>query len=145
MTTMTEMLASIPYLVPHALTLLPSEEDTVVVQQPFRREVTNIIGTLHAGALFTLAETAAGLAAFQAIPGGRPMVLLRSATVRYTRRAERDLVARGRVAADQAAPARAAFAADGRADVAIDVTIVDPDETVMFEGTFDYALRTPKA
>jgi uncharacterized protein (TIGR00369 family) len=111
---------------------------------PFRREITNYVGTVHAGALFTLAETAAGVAATAVVPDGRAFVLLRSVTVRYTRRAESDLVAMARVPGEGAAKSRVDFDAGGRADALVPVTITDADGAPVFEVSFDYALRQVK-
>jgi acyl-coenzyme A thioesterase PaaI-like protein len=109
------------------------------------RAVHNIIGTIHAGALFTLAETAAGVAAFGAAPGDGAMVLLRAAKVRYTRRAEGDLVATAWAPPELAQAAGADFEADGRADLVIEVAIIDDHGEPVFEGSFDYALRARKS
>lgn len=144
MTTVKAILASIPYLRPHALRLLPATDGSVRVRQPFRGEVTNIVGTMHAGALFTLAETAAGVAAFNVAPDRRPMVFLRSVTARYLRRVSADVTAVGRVGAEAAERARATLAAAGRADVAVTVRIEEDDGAVAFEGEFDYAMRAER-
>lgn len=134
------VLSRIPYLALHALDATP-DGDGVRVRLRFSREVQNHVGTLHAGALFTAAETAAGVAAWRVVPGDRAAVLLRGATVHYTRRAESDVVAVASVDTAAAASAREAFAAGGRADVAAVVRVTDVGGETVFEATFDYALR----
>ena len=138
-----ERLAAIPYLPSHQISV--EETDGIVVaRMMFRREITNYVGTVHAGALFTLAETAAGVAATAIIPNDRAFVLLRGATFTYTRRAESDLVAKASVSADDAAKARADFDRESRADSFVLVTIADAEGASVFEGRFDYALRQVK-
>jgi uncharacterized protein (TIGR00369 family) len=138
------MLASIPYLAPLNVELVESGSEEVTVRVPFRREVRNYVGTVHAGALFTVAETAAGVAAYLIIPDEGAIALLRGANIRYTRRAEGDITATARIAKGQAEGARAAFETDQRANAEVEVTIVDPEGETVFEGTFDYALRRRK-
>ncbi|KAB2913269.1 MAG: DUF4442 domain-containing protein [Hyphomicrobiaceae bacterium] len=137
-------LASIPYLPPHHIAVSEEDEGTIVARMPFRREITNYVGSVHAGALFTLAETAAGVAATAVVSDGRAFVLLRGASIRYTRRAQSDLAAIARVPAEGAAKSRVDFDAEGRADVLVPVTITDADGAPVLEASFDYALRQVK-
>jgi uncharacterized protein (TIGR00369 family) len=138
-----DVLAPIPYLRVHQLAVEPCE-GAIKLRMPVHKEVTNHVGIVHAGALFTVAETAAGVAALDVIPGGQAIVLLRGATIRYTRRAEGDVSAVARITTDQASAARAAFDATSRADARVEVTATDPEGQTVFEGTFDYALRPRK-
>ncbi len=135
------MLARIPYLNVHQLRVDTDADGTVRGAMPLRAELTNHVGIVHAGALFTAAETAAGVAAWQVIPANAAYVLLRSATIQYTRRAEGDVTASARVDPTNADVARIAFEEGGRADVAVDLTVTDGDGEIVFKGTFDYALR----
>ncbi len=136
-----DLLATVPYLPPHRIGVEMGEQGVVGANMPFRREVTNYVGTVHAGALFTLAETAAGVAAHGVVPGGRAFILLRGAEIRYTRRAEADVAASARAIEKDAEAARAAFDADNRAEIPIAVTITDADGETVFEGNFDYSIR----
>ncbi len=135
------MLARIPYLNVHQLRVDTDADGTVRGAMALRAELTNHVGIVHAGALFTAAETAAGVAAWQVVPANAAYVLLRAATIRYTRRAEGDVAASARVDPAAADVARTAFEQRGRADVAVDVTITDGDGEIVFKGSFDYALR----
>ncbi len=139
--TLQETLSAIPYLPYHEIEVAEQAGGAVTARMPFRREVTNYVGTVHAGALFTLAETAAGVAATNIVPGGGAFVLLRGAEVHYTRRAESELVATARVVAEHAGKARAGVAADGRGDSDVVVEITDAEGERVFEARFDYALR----
>jgi len=138
--TLQEVLARIPYLRLHHL-----EVDTrgaaVRVQLPLIEAVTNHVGIVHAGALYTTAETAAGVAAWGVVPGDAAYVLLRDAEVRYRRRAETAVIAEATIDEADAEQARAEFARTARGDVSCTVTATDTDGTTVFEGTFRYALR----
>lgn len=135
------VLARIPYLTPHALEVSGDADKRIHVRMPFRTEVQNHVKTVHAGALFTAAETAAGVAAWQVVPDDKAFVLLRDANVRYTRRAEGDVTAIAQVDEAGATAARTSFEATGRGDVSVRVVMMDPAKEQVFEGTFNYALR----
>lgn len=134
------MLTGIPYLKPHHVRVEEPVGDEVIVHMPFGKEVTNYIGTVHAGALFSLAETAAGIAAFK-VGGGKAIVLLRGATIRYEKIAKEDVVARATIAPETASKAAEEFLADGRAEADVQVKVEGADGTPLFAATFDYALR----
>ncbi len=140
-----ETIAAIPYLPIHEVSVDIGQNGEVVARMPFRREITNYVGTVHAGALFTLAETAAGVAAFGIVPDNRAFVMLRGATVGYTRRAEYDLIATANVATAVADGTRRQFEADGKADADVTVSIADAQGEQVFLATFDYALRQVKS
>lgn len=136
-----DVLGRIPYLRVHRLEVGEGGDREVTVRMPGAEAISNHVGIVHAGALFTAAETAAGVAAWRVVPGDRAFVLLRHAEIRYTRRAEGDVVATARVATSEVTRARALFDASGRGDVATEVTVTGPDGQTVFEGVFDYALR----
>lgn len=136
------LLDSIDYVAWHGQRLRVEEPGRVVVAQPDRPDLHNYVGTVHAGAIYTLAETAAGVAADGVARPLGGLILLGAAEVRYTRRAEGALEAQAALepGIDRAALA-SAFAADGRASLAVVVVIRDPGGAAIFEGTFHYALR----
>ncbi len=140
-----ELLSRIPFLAPLGMEITEDGEGVTHVQLPFREGVTNHVGTLHAGALFTVAETAAGVAAWKVVPGEQAAVLLRSSSVRYTRRAAGKVTASARADESAAEEARAAFETAQRADLVVEATVEDGDGETVFVGSFDYALRPRKA
>lgn len=143
--TLQDLLATIPYVVWHDIRVDADSGDEVTVRIPFRPDLANYVGTFHAGALYTLAETVSGVVADRAIPGEEAYVLLRGAQVSYTRRPEGDVVATAQKIKADAATALADFEASGRADIAVDVTMKDSLGESVFAGRFDYALRPRKA
>ena len=136
-----KLLSAIPYLEPHGLEVTEQTDEYIAVKMPFGKRLTNHVGTLHASALFTVAETAAGIHATSVIPGNRAIPLLRGATVHYTRRAGGDLTATARVKGGESGRALADFDANDRADLDIEVDVVDDENETVFTGTFDYAMR----
>ncbi len=142
-TSLAGVLARIPYLQPHRLAVDASDEAVVVRMHP-NPELMNHVGIFHAGALYTAAETAAGVAAWQIVGGDRAFVLLRGAEVKYPRRAEGQVVASAKVDPTVAQTARADFDANARADAMVAVTATDASGQTVFSGSFDYALRPRK-
>lgn len=143
--TLQDLLATIPYGVWHDVRVDADDGDEVILSVSFRPELANYAGTFHAGALYTLAETVAGVVADRAVPGERAYVLLRSAQINYTRRPEGDVIAAARKTETDAAAALKDFETSGRADIAVDVSMKDSLGESVFAGRFDYALRPRKA
>lgn len=136
------VLDAIAYVAWHGHRIRIEEQGRVVVAQPYRAELRNYAGTTHAGALYTLAETAAGVTAdgIAAPLGG--FVLLAAAQVRYTRRAEGTFEAEARFDEHTDTAALAAeFAASGRGAVEVHVAIRDAGGQLVFQGGFQYAMR----
>ncbi len=138
------LLARIPYLAPHGLQAALAADGSVSVHQPFRPALANYVGIVHAGAIYTLAETAAGIAANELVTDLGGFILLSGANVRYTRRVEGDADATARVDPAQAAAARARFETEARAEITIEAIVVTADGETAFVGSFDYALRRRK-
>jgi len=135
------MLDAIAYVAWHGICVRDQREGWVQVALPARDDLVNYVGTGHAGALYTLAETAGGVAADNLAQTLSAFILLKQATVKYTRRAMGELLATGEAGAQSAVAAKAQFADTGRADLSIHVVIHDEDNEPVFEGTFEYALR----
>jgi acyl-coenzyme A thioesterase PaaI-like protein len=138
------LLARIPYLAPHGLQAAWATDGSVTVHQPFRPALANYVGIVHAGAIYTLAETAAGIVANELVTRLGGFILLSGATVRYTRRVEGDASATARADGPAAVAARARFETDARAEITIGVVVTTPDGETAFVGSFDYALRRRK-
>jgi uncharacterized protein (TIGR00369 family) len=140
-----DTLDAIAYVAWHGICVRDQREGWVQVALPERDDLVNYVGTGHAGALYTLAETAGGVAADSLAQTVNAFILLKQASVKYTRRAMGELLATGEADAHSAAAAKAKFADTGRADLSIRVVIHDTGNELVFEGTFDYALRPRKS
>ncbi len=140
-----DLLAKIPYVVWHEIDVLEEGANGVRMRLEDRADVQNYVGTLHAGALFTLAETVAGVAADQTASPQSAFILLRDANVKYTRRAQGNVEASATPDASSLEIVSQHFQTEGKADLPIDVSITDADAKVVFEGRFNYALRPRKS
>lgn len=120
--------STVPYAAHTGVDLVQAKPDGAIAVLDQRDEVTNHIGTMHAGAMFTLGETASGgamIGAFQDKLGQiRPVAA--EASIRYTR------LARGRLTAEArcSEPAEALLSrldADGKVvfDVLVDIKDAD--------------------
>lgn len=143
-TTTQQTLDSIAYVAWHGHQLVEEYADRVTVAQPERADLLNYVGTAHAGALFTLAETAGGVLADHRARALDCVILLRSATVHYLRRATGRLAATAGLDTDTTlAAAHRADAGEG-ADLRVRVRIYDVSSQPVFDGEFHYALRPRK-
>lgn len=134
------MLEQIPYLENHDLDVEVGEEK-VEARMDYRQEFTNYIGTLHAGALYTVAETAAGVAAYQIGLDQQALVLLRKASISYTRPAKESVRAIARVDSSDANSAQTKLERHNRADVPVTVRMLNDNGETVLKGEFYYALR----
>ncbi len=122
------------------ITEVAAGEATVVL--PRRQELTNHVGSQHAGALFTLAETASGAAfvgAF-AIRMGDVTPLARSAEIDYQKVASGPITATAKLGVD-AAEALATLDADGKVEFPCDVILADASGTQVATATVHWHVR----
>ncbi len=140
--TIQETLNNIEYVLWHDIRVVDEGLDNkVTMVLPAREDLLNYVGTGHAGAIYTLAETAAGVTADGIAQSMDGFILLRGAEVRYTKRAVGELTATGEVDAGLADQTRKLFTESARADMAVLVDITDSEKNSVFQGTFNYALR----
>lgn len=110
---------------------------------PDAPELTNHIASVHAGALFTVAEAASGAAMMAAFgdlvaAGARPLV--RKSEIRYLRIA-RGVIVADAVPAEPAEAIRARLAEAGKADFAVAVVLTDPTGLAVAEMDVTWNLR----
>jgi uncharacterized protein (TIGR00369 family) len=112
------------------------------VRLPSRTELTNHVGSQHAGALFTAAETASGAAfvgAF-AVRMGDVTPLARSAEINYERIATGPITAHGRLGMD-AAEALAILDEEGKVEFPCEVEMTDSNGTRVATATVGWHVR----
>jgi acyl-coenzyme A thioesterase PaaI-like protein len=136
-----EVLDNIKYVAWHSIEVVRESPGSVTLRLPARNDLVNYVGTGHAGAIYTLAETAAGVTADGAAQTLNAFILLGGAVVSYTRRAEGDLLATGVVESAAGDQAQELFLKESRADMPVEVNICDDQDKSVFHGTFNYALR----
>ena len=115
-------------------------EATVVL--PRRQELNNHVGSQHAGALFTAAETASGAAfvgAF-AVRMGDVTPLARSAEIDYLKIANGPITAKGTLGMD-AAKALAILDEEGKVEFPCEVELTDKDGELVATATVHWHVR----
>ena len=90
-------------------------------------ELTNHIASVHAGALFTVGETASGAAMLGAFASliGQVRPVTRKSEIRYLRIARGEITARGQLSEAPDA-IRARLEANGKVDFDVEVRLTDP-------------------
>jgi uncharacterized protein (TIGR00369 family) len=112
------------------------------VRLPRRPELNNHVGSQHAGALFTVAETASGAAfvgAF-AVRMGEVTPLARSAEIDFIKVANGPITATAKLGVD-AAEALATLDAEGKVEFPCEVELTDGDGNRVATATVDWHVR----
>lgn len=135
------LLDGIAYIAWHEHRVIEQSAGSVKIAQPARADLLNYVGGVHAGAMYTLAESAAGVAADSIARPIGAYILLRGAEVKYKRRASGALTARAQADETARRDAVLCFKDSGRADFSVTAIIFDSEDKVTFEGDFHYALR----
>lgn len=102
--------------------------------------LTNHVGTVHAGALFTLGEAASGVAITDAVAALGAMPIAKGATIAYRRPAKGRIHARGRIIEDLDA-IRARLRSEGKTAFDVAVTLTDGEGTEVATMTVTWHLR----
>ena len=116
--------------------------DRAVLRLPDRADVHNHVGGPHAGAMFTLGESATGAVVIGTFSDllDRFVPLAAGAQIRYRALAMGPVTAEAKLASS-AEEVRAALAADGKARFEVDVIIRDEAGTTTGEMSVTWALR----
>ena len=112
---------------------------------PNEKYNTNHIGSMHAGALFALADTASGAAVAGAF--GQKVLQLRvvvsQASVKYTKAARGAIVASAKVAGDSKALAKSVDEL-GKIEMPVDVVLTDSENVPVAEMSFTWHISKPQ-
>ena len=108
-----------------------------------RPEVGNHVGTVHAGAQFSLVEAASGAAVSSAFLDllGHATPLAQGAELTYRRQAKGDVVAEATLSVEEIARVRADLDAQGRSRFEVRVTVTDSQGTLATEATMRWYIR----
>jgi len=108
-----------------------------------RAEVGNHVGTMHAGAQFSLVEAASGAAVSSAFLDllGRATPLAQGAQLTYKRPLRGDATAEAVISPEEVERVRAELEAQGRARFDVAVTVTDAQGTVATEATMRWYVR----
>lgn len=138
------LMAIVPFIATVGIIIDEIGESTAQATLPDRKAVQNHLGTAHAGAVYTLGETASGgvvLSLFaDLLPGA--FIALKSATVSHRKAVAGDVVATASLAGS-ATDIRAAFDASGKVDFDVEV-ILKVGEVETAKNVYTWAARAPR-
>ncbi|ATD59421.1 uncharacterized protein (TIGR00369 family) [Janthinobacterium sp. 35] len=136
-----QMMDTLPFVRLLGISIDDIGAGTSKVSMPDDPKLHNHLGTQHAGALFTLAETASGAAMAggfaELILGLRPVA--KESRIQYQKLARGATRAEGRVPGDLAA-LKAQLAQDGKVAFPVAVDIFDSEGTLAAQVTVDWYL-----
>ena len=109
----------------------------------FNQKLLNHVGTIHASAQFTLAETQSGFYLELMFPQYRDKVvpLLRSSSVNYKQPATKDIYSVATASKEALDKFDTQFLKKGRAVITVDVTLYDIDNSVTMTGEFSWFIQ----
>jgi acyl-coenzyme A thioesterase PaaI-like protein len=133
---------AVPFAGYLGLTITSVAAGEAVVVLPERAELNNHVGSQHAGALFTAAETASGAAFVGAFAErmGDVTPLARGAEISYERIAQGEIEAKARLAVP-AAEALATLDAEGKVVFPCEIELTDADGQRVATATVQWHVR----
>lgn len=139
------MTQAVPFAGHLGLEITSVAEGKAVVLLPERPELTNHVGSQHAGALFTVAETASGAAFVGAFAErlGEVTPLARSAEISYEKIAKGPIEARARLAVP-AAEALATLDSEGKVVFPCEIELTDASGLRVATATVHWHVRLNK-
>jgi len=123
------------------------EQTSDRLQLSLTKQVHNHVGTMHAAALFALAETQSGAFLQQLFPQygvDEVMPLLRGSTVKYRSPATSTISATASVDLEAKEKFLAQFVRRGRAGIIVNVELSDSNGTVVMTGEFGWFVQEHK-
>ena len=139
------MTQAVPFAGHLGLEITSVAEGEAVVRLPERPELTNHVGSQHAGALFTVAETASGAAFVGAFAErlGEVTPLARSAEISYEKIAKGPIEASATLGVP-AADALATLDAEGKVEFPGEVELIDASGLRVAKATVHWHVRLNK-
>jgi uncharacterized protein (TIGR00369 family) len=136
------MTQAVPFAGFLEIEILSIGEGEAVARLPERPELTNHVGSQHAGALFTVAEAASGAAFLGAFVERLAEVtpLARSAEISYEKIANGPIEARAKLGVP-AAEALEALDAEGKVVFPCEITLTDAEGRQVASATVDWHVR----
>jgi uncharacterized protein (TIGR00369 family) len=139
------MTQAVPFAGHLGLEITSVGEGEATVRLPERQELTNHVGSQHAGALFTVAETASGAAFVGAFAErlGEVTPLARNAEISYEKIAKGPIDATARLGVPKE-EALATLDADGKVVFPCEIELADADGTRVATATVHWHVRLNK-
>jgi uncharacterized protein (TIGR00369 family) len=140
------MSQAVPFVGYLGLEITEVSEGEATVVMPERPELLNHVGSQHAGALFTVAETASGAAFVGAFAErmGNLTPLARSAEISYDKIAEGPITAKARLGISSA-KAHEILDAEGKVEFPCDVELTDADGNAVAAANVRWHVRLKDA
>lgn len=136
-------LEQIPYTLEMGIVIERASSGEVEMTLPDATANQNMVGIVHAGALYTFGETVAGIAAgIDLLDKAFP--LARKAEIRYLRPASGAIRGRAKVAASDSERVISELARSGRSELGVAVSLSDANGETVAEMDVDYAFRAFK-
>jgi uncharacterized protein (TIGR00369 family) len=140
------MAIAVPFIGHLGLEIVEVAPGEAKVRLPRRQELTNHVGSQHAGALFTAAEAASGAAfvgAF-AVRMGEVTPLARRAEIDYLKVANGPITAHGKLGVE-AADALATLDAEGKVEFPCEIELNDEAGNLVATATVEWHVRLKQA
>ncbi len=133
-------LERIPYTLEMGIVIDRALSGEVEMTLPDATANQNMVGIVHAGALYTFGETVAGIAAgFELLDRAFP--LARGAQIRYLRPARGAIRGRASVPPGDSQRVELELERDGRSELRVAVSLLDASGETVAEMDVDYAFR----
>ncbi len=117
--------------------------DNNLLELLFDETVQNHVQTIHAGAQYTLAETASGEILQTEFPElvGTVVPVLRESQVKYKKPAMRSITAIASISPNSKQKFNEQLGKKGRASISVNVNVKDSQDTVTCIGTFNWLVQ----
>ena len=134
----------IPFISTVGLTIDEITPGRALATMPARSEVQNHMGTAHAGAMYTLGESASGGVVLSMFADLLPnlFIALKAAAVTHTKARPGDVIATATLVGD-AGKARATYEETGKVDFDVDV-LLTVEDTEVARVVYTWAVRAPR-
>ena len=106
-----------------------------------KKELLNHIGSIHAGALFTLAESQSGLTLINQFAKTNVKALLRSSSIKYRAEAKGKIKASGYIEPKNIEKFTAQLEKKGRVLIDVAVKILDSNDCTVTTATFSWFIQ----
>lgn len=135
------LLYVIPFNRPHGLKVLRVSPTCVDVSLPFLKKNRNHVGGLHACALATCAEYAAGLVLLYNFPPDRHRLLLKRLDITFEKQARMEVTARCTVTQNELEQLSNSIAEDGSAFVSLPVEVRNHNDEIVCRLKVDWQIK----
>ena len=116
------------------------QEGNTLTLKP-KKELLNHLGSIHAGAIFTLAESQSGLTLIEKFGETNVKALLRSSSIKYKTEAKSKLTATGTIELKNIEKFNAKLHKKGRALIDVTVNVLDSEEKIILTSTFSWFIQ----